>query len=187
MTMRFTAAFILIVATAASLAAQDIRASLDTTPAAPAATLPNPSSATWMAVGFTVVPVAIDLLVNSSGNGGGLATLGLVVGPASGFWYGGVGGKAWKGLFIRTGGLLVAVIGAAGCVYSAALDSSGCTSGENAFMIAGAAIVVGSAIYDIATVGNKVREHNTQRVRAMIVPLFTPSQRRVGLAVVIGI
>ena len=190
--MRVLPAAFLTVTVASFVAAQTALPPTDTLPAAPVATFPNPGTATWMSVGFTVLPVAIDALASSSGNGsGGLTTLGLLVGPAAGFWYGGVSGKVWPGLLIRTGGLLLAAVGAVGCelaVYDHATTtgSTSCGSGANAFIIGGALVVVGSAIYDIATVGRKVRDHNAQRARAMVVPLFTPSQRRVGLVVTVG-
>ena len=46
--------------------------------------------------------------------------------------------------------------------------------------------MVGSAVYDIATVGKKVRANNGALARAAVVPLFSPSERRVGVEVVVG-
>lgn len=185
-TMRLTPTFLLIAATAASAAAQDIRPAPDSVPAVRVAIFPSPQTATWLSVGVTLAPLALRSFSGSGADpyGGSLATLALLVGPAAGYWYGGVPGKAWPGLLIRTGGLLIASAGAVGCLGD--LYVTTCSSGETAAMFGGALIVVGSAIYDIATVGKKVRDHNTQLARAMIVPLFSPSERTVGVRVVIG-
>jgi hypothetical protein len=53
-------------------------------------------------------------------------------------------------------------------------------------MIGGAALALGSAIYEMATVGGRVRERNDAQTRAIVLPLFSPSMREVGVEVVVG-
>ena len=53
-------------------------------------------------------------------------------------------------------------------------------------MLGGAVLAVGSAVYEIITVGARVREHNDAEARAMVLPLFSPSMRSVGVEVVVG-
>ena len=177
--------------------------SADTAPAAHAARSPSPATATWLSVGLTIVPAVAGAVLSSnvttcptagyastctsSGSdlGSALFLTGLLVGPATGFWYGHIGGKAWPGLAIRTGGLVLLAAGAAGCIQGSDVTLA-CSGGESAAILGGTILVLGSAIYDMATVGRKVRAHNAAAARAMVVPLFSPSRRSVGAEVVVG-
>ncbi|HUO51293.1 MAG TPA: hypothetical protein VMT93_02140 [Gemmatimonadaceae bacterium] len=156
--------------------------------AARVARLPSPSTATWLSVGLTVGPALAGAVIasNNAGNAAGSALFlgGAILGPAAGFWYGGVGGKAWPGILIRTGGLVLMTIGAEGCLGDA-IGGRSCSTNSNGALIGGTVLLLGSAIYDMATVGKKVREHDAALERAMVVPIFVPSQRRVGAGVVI--
>lgn len=158
----------------------------DTVPHVRVAHYPHPSSSTWMSIGSTMVPMAAGLVVgdNSSGTAAALLFGGLVAGPAAGYWRGGIGAKAWPGLLIRTGGLFILAAGSGHCLSQ--MFDSGCSSGANAAVIGGAALLLGSAVYDIATVSHKVRANNGALARASVVPLFSPSERRVGVEVVVG-
>jgi hypothetical protein len=154
----------------------------DTTPAVHIAHYPNPSTAIWLSLGATLVPVGAAVAVNansSSGLDNDLFFSGLVIGPAAGFWHGGVSGRAWPGLLIRGGGLAIYSIATSGC-------NGNCSQTDQIVRGSGIAIIVASAIYDIATVGKKVRANNSALARAMVVPLFSPSEHRFGAAIIVG-
>ncbi|HTG54213.1 MAG TPA: hypothetical protein VL980_05145, partial [Gemmatimonadaceae bacterium] len=78
-----------------------------------------------------------------------------------------------------------AAAGASGC-GGGTRSLSGCSAGEETAMLGGAVLAVGSAVYEIITVGARVREHNDAEARAMVLPLFSPSMRSVGVEVVVG-
>jgi hypothetical protein len=179
----------LIAFAAASVAAQERvaanapRAGRDSVKMPRAARVPEyqtPQTAAWTSFGAALVPTAAGMM---TGDRSALLFTGLVIGPAAGYWYGHVGAKAWPGLLIRTGGFALAMAGAARC---SGRSLASCSSGGSAALIGGAAVVASSAIYDIATVQGKVRAHNAAMSRAAIVPLFSPSERSVGVAVTVG-
>jgi hypothetical protein len=158
----------------------------DTVPHVRVAHYPHPASSTWLSLGATLVPAAAGIAIgnNSSATGAGLVFGGMVVGPAAGYWSGHIGGKALSGLLIRTGGLVLMAAGSSSCFKNS--YNSFCNNGASAAVIGGALVVLGSAAYDIATVGKKVRANNGALARASVVPLFSPSERRVGVEVVVG-
>lgn len=174
---------------AVSLLSATISASAQSADSAHLPRFPRPQTASWLSVTLTVVPAVAGAVIqaNNSGNNAGslLFSSALLIGPATGFWYGDIGGKAWPGLLLRSGGLAIAAAGAAGCLGDL-FSSPHCSTGQSAALIGGSLIVLGSAIYDAATVGGKVRANNAARARALIVPLFPPSARGFGVAVVIG-
>ena len=174
----------LALAAAAIAPAQTIPAApaKDTTPAKHTAYHRSPSTATWLSVGATLVPVGAAFIVHANSSNSldeDLFFSGMVLGPAVGYWYGGVSGRAWPGLLIRGGGLAIYEIATNGC-------GGTCSQSEQIVRGTGFAIILASAIFDIATVGKKVQANNDAAARAMVVPLFTPSEHRVGVEVVIG-
>jgi len=96
--------------------------------------------------------------------------LGLIAGPSMGYFYGGAPGRGWLGIGIRTAGVGGMIVS-----FAASWDCSGSECGTGlAFFTLGAAITVGSAIYDIATVKSIVRKHNQslRKTGWMITPKF---------------
>jgi hypothetical protein len=158
----------------------------DTVPHLRVAHYPHPASSTWLSLGGTLVPAAAGFVIgnNSSATGGALVLGGLLAGPATGYWSGHIGSKALPGLLIRTGGLVLMAAGSSSCFKNS--YNSLCNNGASAAVIGGALVVLGSAAYDIATVGKKVRANNGALARASVVPLFSPSERRIGAEIIIG-
>jgi hypothetical protein len=100
---------------------------------------------------------------------------GLLIGPSFGHFYAGNGKQATYGILIRGGGAAVGLTG-----WGMILESS-----ESAFtlMTIGLAIIVGSAIYDIATVGQAARQYNeTHGLTAQVTPTVGPRGEQVGLS-----
>lgn len=119
---------------------------------------PSPSNATYVSIVATLAPAAAGAMLSQNcGNGGGFIVGGLLFGPAVGYWTGGVASKSVPGLLIRTGGLAIVGVGMIGCFANLEATTS-CSNSANAVVIAGAAIV----------------------------PLFSPSDRRVGVGVIVG-
>lgn len=110
-----------------------------------------------------------------------LAYPGLLIGPSTGYFYAGQGGRAWTGIGVRalaTGGMLSAF----------AICGWDCGKGDDAYdvawavFIASGGVFVGSAIYDIATVKGAVRERNhTFKASLAVAPIYSPARREVGL------
>lgn len=99
-----------------------------------------------------------------------LITTGVLLGPSLGYMNSGRAGHGWAMFGLRTGVLLGATAAAFGmCGWDC---SSGEAGGATAIALAGAGLVVGSAIYDIATIRRSVRERNRarQRVSASLLP-----------------
>jgi len=168
--------------------AQAITRPRDSALVASAMQFPSPRTATWIAVGATVLPMAAGAALSSRAQGGSGTALwvtGVLAGPMIGDWYGGTLSSSWSGALLRTGGLAIAAAGASGC-GGGTRSLSGCSAGEETAMLGGAVLAVGSALYEIITVGDRVREHNDAEARAMVLPLFSPSRRSVGVEVVVG-
>ena len=168
--------------------AQAIARPRDSALVARAMQFPSPRAATWIAVGATVLPMAAGASLPSrtqGGSGTALWVTGVLAGPMIGDWYGGTLSTSWSGALLRTGGLAIAAAGASGC-GGGTRSLSGCSAGEETAMLGGAVLAVGSAVYEIITVGARVREHNDAEARAMVLPLFSPSMRSVGVEVVVG-
>ena len=121
-----------------------------------------------------------------------LLVAGIIAGPSTGHFYAENGGQAWKGIGIRTGGLLVAggsAVGIAAPGFLAAAAPGGQETSEPspvlvAVLIAGAGLVVGSGIYDIGTAPSAARDYN-ERLRAdvRVAPTVNPRRGGVGLSV----
>lgn len=113
-----------------------------------------------------------------------LAAPGLIIGPSTGYFYAGMPGRAWTGIGIR-------VVGIGGMISSFAICGWDCGPGDKAYNIAwaaflsGAAITVGSAIYDIGTVKKAVRRKNEELTAAhgRLVPAYFADSKAFGLKI----
>jgi hypothetical protein len=109
---------------------------------------------------------------------------GLIAGPSLGYFYGGKPGRAWTGIGLRTAGV-------GGMVSSFAICGWDCGPGDDSYdlawavFIASGALVVGSAVYDIATVKGAVRDRNERLLgdRWEISPRYFSRSRGIGLQV----
>ena len=148
---------------------------------------PSPATATWVSITAIVVPVATGAVLSANGGDGSvLIATGFLLGPAVGFWTGGIASRSVPGILIRTGGLTLAALGAGSCITDLYSERPSCSTGAQVAVVAGSLVFLGSVVYDLATVGRKVRAHNNERSRAMIVPVFSPRTRRIGASVAIG-
>lgn len=108
---------------------------------------------------------------------------GLLIGPSTGYFYTGEGGRAWTGIGVR----LLATGGMASAFVICGWD---CGEGDSEYNIAWAVFLasggafVGSAIYDIATVERAVRRHNESlNFEWSAVPTYSARERRLGLRI----
>ncbi len=122
-----------------------------------ASNLPVPAQAEKKSLLYTLLPLPTLVLTVPA----------LIAGPSAGYFYGGLNGRAWAGIGIRTLAL--------GGMFSAfGICGWDCGPGESAYNIAWAvfigsgAILAGSAIYDIATVKEAVRNHNARGHQSLI-------------------
>lgn len=122
---------------------------------------------------------------------------GLIVGPAVGHFYTGNSRQAWTGIGIRSGAFLAAGTGY-GLIISATRQAvPGETTdpedfrrlGEwaeptgTALLVVSITALLGSAVYDIATVPGAVRDYNQNRtVQAQVVPTVGPQGGQMGLS-----
>src|SRR6516162_9293848 len=126
--------------------AQAIARPRDSALVARAMQFPSPRAATWMAAGAALSSRT------QGGSGTALWATGVLAGPMIGDWYGGTLSASWSGAVLRTGALAIAAAGASGC-GGGTRSLSGCSAGEETAMLGGAVLAVGSAVYEIITVG----------------------------------
>jgi len=143
----------------------------------------------WTSFGATVIPTVIGaVLETNGGNGGALIFGGLWLGPSVGYWTHGIASKSTPGLLIRTGGFLLAGIGeVAGAVDGLQFDSPTPKKSwvPDAMVGVGLALVVASAVYDIATVDRKVREYRVASWSIDVAPLLATNRRAAGVEVLV--
>ena len=114
---------------------------------------------------------------------GAVGFFALPVGPSLGYFGAGLQGRAWGGLLLRALGLA----GVVGGLALALEDEAGSAAVYAAFF-GGAALVVGSTIYDLATVRRAVRKRN-ERIRGAslnVAPVLSPKSKTVGLSLQLG-
>lgn len=148
-------------------------------------------TATLLSFAGTVVPMTLGMVLANAGEGGagsglGLAlfSYGMYLGPATGYWYAGASGAAWRGVGLRVGISLV------GSVAMAAICSGGgcgIFDDDGALVAAGIVglAVLGATAYslirDIAGVDGHVRRHNAEVAahqkasRLTIAPVVSPA------------
>ncbi len=145
-------------------------AQADTLTASQPANPPIPERAGKRSLLYTLVPLPTLLL----------AIPALIVGPATGYFYGGMKGRAWLGIGIRT-------VAASGLIAAAAACYNFCSPGsEQAVGVASVAatgLLIGSAIYDMASVKKAVRNHNRRGPEnpLAVYPAYFPKFKAVGM------
>ncbi len=162
--------------------------------------LPSPEVAARRSAINTLVPVAVGAGLVAVDAGavrsgalliGGLivAAVGIVGGPATGYTYGGLRERGASGA-----GLRMALIVGPPIVVAVAMrrDShSGLKAGlAVGTMLAGTTLALGSAAWDVATVGGAVERHNhglTSTSGLRLVPAVAPFSRAPGFAVSVGL
>ncbi|MCI0330501.1 MAG: hypothetical protein L0196_06055 [candidate division Zixibacteria bacterium] len=109
-----------------------------------------------------------------------LLPVGLWVGPSMGYFYGGMSGRGWIGIGIRTAGMAAAVP-----AFISGWDGLNPDGAAQALATGGALLFWGSAIYDIATVKSAVRKHNRslQEKALTITPAYFAQHGAPGLKV----
>ncbi len=114
---------------------------------------------------------------------GAVGFFALPVGPSLGYFSTGLKGRAWGGLAIRALGL-AGVIGG----FALAWDDDGDNAGPAALFFGGGALVVGSTIYDLATLKKAVRKRNgrIQGASLNVAPVLAPKSKTVGLSLQLG-
>jgi hypothetical protein len=128
---------------------------------------PSPGGATAISLGSTLLPCAVGaaLFVSDSPElGWALTAPAILAGPAAGYFYGGMPGRAFPGIGFRAGVAVVGLVGV-GSMFDEG-NSSG--TGGAAVAVIAAAGVVGSVAIDLALVGRDVRERNQRRGVAVV-------------------
>lgn len=93
-----------------------------------------------------------------------IGSVGIVLGPGAGHAYAGKMGRFWGGIAIRISGVaLTAVIALPGSGNSSWSSMEAQIAQVVVAFVMGGSICLGSAIYDIATVGNSVNDYNEER------------------------
>lgn len=155
--------------------------------------LKSEKTALTLSLATTVLPVALGGVMMALGDaesgvstaGSLIAGLGLYLGPATGYWYGGASGRGWKGFGIRFGTALAAGVALyAICVggdsdCSIAVEDEGTTAAAGVVALAATGVILFSAIWDIAKVKSHVRKANDEKLaehgaRLSVIPVLNP-------------
>lgn len=160
----------------------------------------QPSTAIGLSLGATLGGVALIGIGVAAQNpsvaivGGGL---GLLLGPATGRWYAGEAGGL--GILLRTAGMTGMILGFVRLYgdedYDCIGDDPACEAKadalerrepiDEALAIGGGALIVGSAIYDIATAGRAANRWNAEH-HVTVAPTVLSSGGRQAAGLVIG-
>jgi hypothetical protein len=148
-------------------------------------------TATLLSFAGTAIPMTLGMVLANAGEGGagsglGLAlfSYGMYLGPATGYWYAGASGAAWKGVGLRVGISVVTVAVTAALCSGGGCEMFGDDSAMAAVGIVGLAALGATAyslIRDIAGVDGEVRNHNAEVAarqepsRLTIAPLISPA------------
>ncbi len=107
----------------------------------------------------------------------------IIVGPSLGYFYGGMPGRAWLGIGLRTAGM-------GGMVLSFVICGWDCGPGDSGYdiawatFLAGGGLTVVSAIVDIASVKGAVRRQNEklkEKSDLAVIPMYFPMTNTVGM------
>lgn len=138
----------------------------------------SPGRAFGISLAATAAPIAAGLLHNSDIYRFGLISAGIMIGPAAGYWTGGVAGRGWKGIGFR--GLILGAT-AATVVGICTIDRCDIFEDEqDATVVAlvvtllGGAVIVGSSIIDIVEAPAHVRRANESRLKLSLAPVISP-------------
>jgi hypothetical protein len=115
----------------------------------------SPRAATAISVASTLAPCALGalLFVNDEPEAGwALTSAGVLLGPATGYLYGGLPGRGLAGIGLRAGSSLIGLMG-----VGASLDEYDRSTGGAVLVMIGAAGLAASAGLDLAVVGRDVR------------------------------
>lgn len=129
----------------------------------------------------TIVPFSI--LVSRWGVGQSAARTwvsigGMFIGPALGYFYGGISGRGLPGIGVRS----LCILSVIGGTYLAWKDY---TPLAFPLVFGGIAVFFISSIRDIASVSRKVREHNEEirNIALSIAPIIIPQKKTFGIGV----
>lgn len=140
--------------------------------------LESPSASTRTSLLATIVPTAAGIGLFAGGVENPLLALGLYLGPAAGYWTGGVGDRGWSGVGLRSG------IAVGGGLLAMALcgDGWGCENegAVTAVLLATGAGLVASAVHDIVSVDDHVEARNEElrqegSTSVSVVPTLSPA------------
>lgn len=156
--------------------------------------LKSEGTATLLSVAGTALPLTLGLILANAGDGEGGSGLGLALfsygmyfGPATGYWYAGASGAAWKGIGVRlgvslVGASLMTLACAAGCelgIFDSNPDDGGLVI-ASLVAVATVGVVAYSLVRDIAGVDGRVRRRNAEvaarrsESRLSVLPVVTP-------------
>jgi hypothetical protein len=184
----FLAFAVLLLKPGYGVCSQPVAAERDSTIDLAVPNLPSPDHATRLSKWSTWgVPVVGLLIPGGPENGGirlSLLFVGLLVGPAVGYFYGGEPGRGWTGIGIRGG-----VLALCGGVGYAAFHGKNSSDDLGPIILLGSAafaLVLGDAIYDLSNVEETIEKHNSeiQKAQLSIQPmLHVGNKNLVGLRV----
>jgi len=148
----------------------------------------DPASGPFSAgVGATIVPIVggIAMMVAAKGEmhegasaaGLLLATGGLLLGPAVGDWAGGLSGRGFARLGLRSAAFLGGMVGG----FAIAWNNSDQNAASGAVFLGGVGIAAGLAVWDLATLKGAVRRKRGQAVS--VAPVVQPDRKTLGIAV----
>jgi hypothetical protein len=113
-----------------------------------------------------------------------IGSVGIVLGPGAGHAYAGKMGRFWGGVAVRVAAVALTAVMASSTSGNSSLSSldDQITQVVIAFVVGGS-ICLGSAIYDIATVGNSVEEYNEEHGfgNLTLKPTYIASHKAPGL------
>lgn len=144
--------------------------------------LKSPSASTRTSLVATIAPSVAGVGLFAAGVDSPLLALGLylgpAVGPAAGYWSGGVGRRGWSGVVLRSGitvggGLLANAL----CGDGWACENAGAVA---AVLLATGAGLLASAAHDIASVDDYVKSRNEElrherSTTVSVVPTVSPA------------
>lgn len=142
------------------------------------AELKSPTASTRTSLAATVVPTAAGIGLFAAGVENPLLAFGLYLGPATGYWTGGVGSRGWAGVGLRSG------IGVGGGLLALAIcgDGWGCENegAVTAVLLATGAGLIASAVHDIASVDDHVTSRNEElrqqkSTSVSVIPTVSPA------------